>query len=80
MRRTFNGASNFNESDFHKQMVTFQSTSGKIYNDSSILKNSIGRAQRRSEFQKTKPDTAYQDNHQTSKSSHNNVSVTPKAP
>ena len=31
----------FTEGSLHKQMVSFQSARGKVFNDASILKNSI---------------------------------------
>ena len=44
-------AQKFTEGSLYKQVVTFQSGRGQIFNDASILKNSINSVQRRSDRQ-----------------------------
>ena len=53
---------NFSEGNFYKQVVSFQSNRGQLYNDSAIVKNSITQAQRRCDrqaFMKAKMDIAH---------------------
>lgn len=44
-----NTAQQFSEGNLYKQVVTFQSGRGKIFNDAAIMKNSINQVQRRSD-------------------------------
>ena len=63
-------AHKFNEGALYKQVVTFQSGRGKLFNDSAILKNSINQVQRRSDretFMRNKFDDRH---HSRSKNSH----------
>jgi len=47
---------NFSEGTFYKQVVSFQSARGKIFNDRAIVKNSINQVQREQAQNRTKVD------------------------
>ena len=71
----------FTEGNFYKQVVSFQSNRGQLYNDTSILKNSINQVQRRCDrqaFMKAKMDIAMSQ-HQASKQLTTQQSVDSKA-
>ena len=60
-RKTGGALGNFSEGNFYKQVVSFQSNRGQLYNDAAIVKNSISQVQRRCDrqaFMKAKMDIA----------------------